>query len=108
MPKNLVQFKLADGSPVIVEVEEPRIGKETRVSLTTEGVEQAQMGFMEALAQLRPAADAVLDTFRAMNNPSEINLEFGVKLSGKLGAIFTAVQGEATFKVSVKWKNQPA
>ena len=105
MPRNLVQFELADGTPVIVEVEEPKIGRETRVSLTAEGTEQAQMSFMEALARLRPAADAVLDTFRAMNNPSEIDLEFGVKLSGKMGAIFTAVQGEATFKVSVKWKN---
>jgi len=108
MHRNLVQFKLTEGTPVIVEVEEPRMGRETRVSLTAEGVEQAQMGFTEALSQLRPAAEAVLDTFRAMNNPSEIDLEFGVKLSGKMGAIFTAVEGEATFKVSVKWKNQSA
>ena len=27
MPRNLVQFELADGTPVIVEVEEPRIGR---------------------------------------------------------------------------------
>ena len=107
MSKNLVQFELADGSPVLIEVEEPTIRSNQKVSLTPQGIEQAQVHFAEAIAQIRPAAQAVLDAFRQMNHPSEVNLEFGIKLSGKLGAIFTAVESEAIFKVALKWKNEP-
>ena len=106
MNKNLVQFELEDGSPVLIEVEEPTVRSNQKVSLIPQGVEQAQVRFAEAIAQIRPAAQAILDAFRQMNNPSEVNLEFGIKLSGKLGAIFTAVESEATFKVALKWKNE--
>ena len=107
MSKNLVQFELADGSPVLIEVEEPPTKSGQKVAVTSQGIEQAQVRFVEAIAQIKPAAEAVLDAFRQMNNPSEVNLEFGIKLSGKLGAIFTAVESEATFKVLLKWKNEP-
>ncbi len=106
MSKNLVQFELEDGSPVLIEVEEPTAKSSQKVSITPQGIAQAQVRFAEAIAQIRPAAEVVLDAFRQMNHPSEVNLEFGIKLSGKLGAIFTAVESEATFKVVLKWKNE--
>jgi hypothetical protein len=40
-----------------------------------------------------------------MNSPAEIGLEFGIKLNAKAGAIFASVDSEATFKVSIKWRN---
>lgn len=104
MSGSLVQFNLADGSPVFVEVVEPPFKGNQKVSLTQHGVEQAQTNFAEALAQIKPAAEIVLNAFREMNNPSEIELEFGIKLSGKVGAIFTSAAGEATFKVTLRWR----
>jgi hypothetical protein len=41
-----------------------------------------------------------------MNSPNEIRLEFGIKLSGKVGAIFVSADSEATFKISLTWRNQ--
>ena len=42
-----------------------------------------------------------------MNTPDEIGLEFGIKFNAKAGAVFASVDSEATFKVSLKWKNSP-
>jgi len=48
----------------------------------------------------------MLDTFKDINTPAEINLEFAVKFSAELGcAILASTKGEATFKVGLKWKN---
>ena len=108
MGKQIVQFDLADGSPVYVEVEERNAAGVQRVGRGEEAIIKAQDRFVEALDKIRPAAEAVLTTFRELNTPDEINLEFGVKLSGTLGALFASVDSEATFKVSLKWKNAPA
>jgi hypothetical protein len=61
--------------------------------------------FEEAVSRIRPAAQALLDSLRALNTPDEINLEFGLKFNGKAGAIFASVDSEAVFKVAIKWKN---
>ena len=68
--------------------------------------EQAQSGFTEALARVRPAAEAVLQSLRDLNTPAEIGLEFGIKFNAKAGVILASVDSEATFKVVLKWTNQ--
>ena len=64
--------------------------------------------FNEAIARVKPAAEAVLRTFREINTPAEIGLEFGIKFNAKVGAVFASADSEATFKVSLKWKNKTA
>ncbi|MCP4695350.1 MAG: hypothetical protein GY862_00670 [Gammaproteobacteria bacterium] len=102
--RQIVQFDMDDGSPVYVEVEEVSGGPRL-VSNSPGEAAQAQGKFTDALKYLEPAAKAVLDTFRNVNQPDEINLEFGVKFNGKLGAILASAGTEANFKVSLKWKN---
>ncbi len=107
MAKNLVEYQLADGSPVYIEVEAPAGDRVERVSRSGESLpEKAQAGFNEAIARLRPAADAILQAFQGLNTPTEIGLEFGVKFSAKAGAIIASVDSEAVFKVSLKWSNK--
>ncbi len=107
MAKNLVEYQLADGSPVYIEVEAPAGDRVERVSRSGESLpEKAQAGFNEAIARLRPAADAILQAFQGLNRPTEIGLEFGVKFSAKAGAIIASVDSEAVFKVSLKWSNK--
>ncbi len=101
--KNIVQFEL-DGNPVFVEVEEPEGSR--RVSLGEDGIIQAEARFKDAIARVKPAAEAVLQTFREMNTPDEIGLEFGMKFNVKAGVVFASADSEATFKVSLKWKNK--
>jgi len=106
MTKDIIQFELADGSPVYVEVESRDATGITRVGRGDEAIAKAQDRFVEALNKIKPATEAVLDTLRDLNTPDEINLEFGIKLSGTLGAVFASVDSEATFKVALKWKNE--
>jgi hypothetical protein len=102
MAKNLVEYQLADGSPVYVEVETPTGERVERVSRSGESApERAQASFNEVIARLRPAADAVLQAFRGLNTPTEIVLEFGIKFNAKAGAIIASVDSEAVFKVSL-------
>jgi len=77
-----------------------------RVSKSREGIEEAEKSFTDAVAHIKPAAEKVLQAFREMNSPNEIKLEFGIKLSGKVGAIFVSADSEATFKISLTWRNQ--
>jgi hypothetical protein len=104
--KYLAQFPLDDDSPVFVEIDDtddasgPR-----RVGRGDDGIAQVEQRFTKVIARVRPAAEAVLQSFREMNTPDEIGLEFGVKFHAKAGAIFAAVSSEATFKVALTWKN---
>ena len=107
MAKKLIEYQLDDGSLVYVEVEAPVDEGPQRVSRSGESIpEKVQTSFNEAIARLRPAADAVLQAFQGLNTPAEIGLEFGVKFSAKAGAIIASVDSEAVFKVSLKWSNR--
>lgn len=108
--KQIVQFKLDDDKVVYVEVERQSGGGEQLVSNKSDEAARVEKTFTDALSYLGPAARAVLNTFRNANQPDEIapdeiNLEFGVKFDGKVGAIIASASTEANIKVSLKWKN---
>ncbi len=105
--KDIIQFELADGTPVYVESDEAdnadglrRVGRGERE------VEKTGKKFNEIIENIRPAAETVLNAFKEMNTPDEIGLDFGVKFSAKAGAVFASAAGEATIKVSLKWKRE--
>ena len=107
--KKLIEFELEDGSTVFVETEdsdkrygEQRAGKGSKASVP----EKAEKRFKEAIKHVKSASDTLLESFREMNTPDEIGLEFGMKFNAKAGAIFASVDSEATFKVSLKWTNE--
>lgn len=66
-----------------------------------------QQAFEEALSRIRPIADSVMRTARELNNPHEIAVEFGIKVSAASGVVLASAEAEANFKVSLKWKNEP-
>jgi hypothetical protein len=104
--RGLLEFTLADGTPVYVEGTGARAqGDFQRVSRGGEGPPAAEAGgrFEEALARVRPATQAVLTSLKDLNQPEEISLEFGLKLHAKTGAVFASVDSEATFKLSITW-----
>ncbi len=104
--KDVIVFELEDGTPVYIESTDPIQGRGVeRVGKSGKREVEATRRFADALAHIRPAAETVLNTFREMNPPSEIALEFGLKMSASAGAIFTSLDSEATFKISLKWTN---
>jgi hypothetical protein len=57
------------------------------------------------VAVCRSIRDKIETGFPGATKPSELTLEFGVKLAGEGGLPFvTKVSGEATFKVAAKWQ----
>ncbi len=105
--KKIIPFDL-DGSPVYIEVEDFQDTSAgfQRVARGNDEKENSENRFTDAIIKVKPAAEAVLKMFQEMNTPDEIGLDFGIKFNAKVGAMFASVDSEATFKVSLKWKNK--
>ncbi len=57
---------------------------------------------------MRPAAAAVFESLRKLNSPKQIALEFGIGVSGSLGAFIALSEAEVNFKVKLVWENPAA
>jgi hypothetical protein len=106
--KHLVAFPMKDGSPIVVEVDEPESeGGVVRAARPGEIVETAKQTFEDALARVQPAAEALIEGLRESGGSlDEAAVRFGIKLSAKAGAIFAWGGGEANFDVTLTWKRK--
>jgi hypothetical protein len=102
--KKLIKFRAASGPDVLIEVDEDaegmgQVGREDHVAdLTQETFERAMSG-------IRPITDRIMSTLRDLNNPEELALQFGIKLSAEAGVILASASAEANISVTMKWKN---
>jgi hypothetical protein len=68
-------------------------------------IEKAQQTFESALASAKPGIDAALDVLaNLVKAPAETEIEFGLKIDAKAGAVFASAGAETTFKVKLTWK----
>ena len=103
---DVLEFQLADGTPVFIEgADDSSATGLRRVARGEQGAAKVDQRFEDAIARIRPAAQVLLDSLQDLNRPEEISLEFGIKFSASAGAIFASVDSEAAFKVNIKWKN---
>lgn len=96
--KYLIEYQLTDGTPVTIECTDGLGIERISNSRTTPTV-----SFESTLNQIKPVANLLLGAFTELNNPTEVELEFGVKFSGKVGVIFASADSEANFVVKLKW-----
>ena len=96
----LVEFPLDGGGSVRVEVE------------PGDGVGQAGVGklpvspqtLQKALEPIRPIAQGVLEKLRDLaESPSQVSIEFGVKLSAEGGIVLARGTAEVNFTVRLGW-----
>ena len=105
--KRLVEFEVA-GSPgetVVVEVDEAEseVGEE-RAARPGE-VERAGRSLEEALERVKPAATAVIEKLRGLAEPpDDMTITFGIKLTGKAGAVVASAAVEANYQVTLHWR----
>lgn len=105
--KRLIEFTLDDGTSLVVEVDEPELGGLVPASRSDEVIAKAQVSFEEALDKIKPAANGIIKKLRGLSDqPDEINVEFGLKLSAEVGAVVAAAGVEANYKVILKWKKE--
>jgi hypothetical protein len=109
--KHLIEFPLESEGCVIVEVDTEvgaELGEE-RASRPGEIAERAKQTFDAALETVGPTASVLIKKLRAaIAPPNEIKIEFGIKLSAKLGALVASSDAEANFKVTLSWTERPS
>lgn len=103
--KRLIEFPLKDGGTMIVEVDEPEsAGGVVKASRPGEVAEKATQTLEEALDKIKPAAQSIITRLRGLHDePDEVAVEFGIKLSAAAGAFVASAGVEANYKVSLKW-----
>jgi len=80
-------------------------GGTTRRGLSSSAVvERAQTSFEDALEKARPIAAGLIRQLRGIaDSPDEVQVEFGLTLSAKAGAVLASADAGANYKVTLKW-----
>ncbi len=103
MAHKIQLFDLEDGSKIAVEVRAEG-GEEERIANTRDAiVEETGRKFGDALVAVQQAAGDVLKGFKTALDPSELELTFGLKFSGKVGVVLASSDAEATLCLKAKW-----
>jgi hypothetical protein len=112
MSRQLIEFSLENGKSIFVEErcsDEVRRG-ESEASRTGDFKKKAETTFREAIETAKSAAEVIIKEMDSLkgcvpNCPEEIDVEFGVKLSSKIGVpIISSLDGEINLKITLKWK----
>ncbi|GCE27637.1 hypothetical protein KDA_31210 [Dictyobacter alpinus] len=106
--KHFIEFKIEDGSTIIVEADGPQPEGTIRASRhRSEFAEEAKDTFEQALSKIRPATEKVIHTLRTLaHKPDEIEMEFGFNMSAIAGVVIASASTEANYKVTLRWKQE--
>lgn len=108
----IAEFTLEDGTKAYFEVPKPDAGNAVENVALGEEVYKVAEGaagtFEQALDKVKPVANAVMTRLKSgLTTPaSDIEVKFGFKLTADAGVLFSSVGGEASFEVTLKWKEQ--
>lgn len=103
-----VEFPLQDGGEVLVRVQDTTAaGVPTRGGGVTERIERAERTFESALGTIQVVAQGVLTQLTQLTrSPDEIQVEFGLELSAKAGAVLASAGTNAHLQVELTWRPQ--
>ena len=108
----LVKFQLDDDdeSFVYVEVDEklPVSSNEDEdeelIGIGDEVAQQAKQTLGKALSSIKPVANAIIEKVQDLNQPADaVEVKFGIKMSGELGAVIASGSAEVNYEITLKW-----
>ena len=108
----LVKFQLDDDdeSFVYVEVDEklPVSSNEDEdeelIGIGDEVAQQAKQTLGKALSSIKPVANAIIKKVQDLNKPADaVEVKFGIKMSGELGAVIASGSAEVNYEITLKW-----
>lgn len=104
--KRLVEFPLEGGGFVMAEVDSAEAAGGTVRGLHAADVAvKAQQTFEAAMERVKPTASAIIAKLRELSDqPEQVAVEFGIKLSAAAGVVLASSGVEANFKVTLTWK----
>jgi hypothetical protein len=104
--KRIVEFPLADGQAIFVEVEDSE-PVDDRIGLADDVIEAAKYSFDQAIDKIKPVANAVISRVRSLNEPAdEVEVKFGLKMNAQLGAVIASGTAEVNYEITLKWKQK--
>jgi hypothetical protein len=111
MARQLLGVQLEPDGPVVLAEVDPANatwdGEEAFARAAIDQLEATGQSVQEALdAVVMPTARLVLDRMKRLT-PAGVELEFGLKLSGKAGVVFTSAEVEGHFTVKLSWQPPP-
>jgi hypothetical protein len=107
--KRIVEFPLDGGGSVYIESDEPELAGAVRVGRADGMPEKARHTFEQSLETVTTVASALLAKVDELaDRPDELQIEFGIKLSGEIGAILASAKAEANYSVSMTWRRAAA
>jgi hypothetical protein len=104
--KRMIEVPLESGGSMLMEVEVNESEQQGMVPAARRGemAVKAKETFEEALEQIKPGAEAIVEKLRGMSSqPDELSVTFGLKMSATAGAFIAASGVEANFTVLLKW-----
>ena len=106
--KKVESYTLEDGNVIGIELEEvDRDQSRTAraVSRGGEGVSEDR-SFTKIVNKIPMLTNSVFSALKEINEPKEVELEMGIKLSAKTGVVIASADSEAHFKLKIKWENK--
>ncbi|WP_022953241.1 CU044_2847 family protein [Leucothrix mucor] len=104
MSKQYVVYEI-EGEKVYVEAEST--GSDVDEEISNGSDEPIDGGkFEKAIQGIKPVAKSVLGMLKDLSDPSEVEIEMGVKLGAKAGVILASVDSEATMVIKLKWQRK--
>lgn len=108
MMKQLVEFRSSNDETIMVEVTD--VSTEdgiTRAGKQQELIVKANQSLESALGKIRTLAEAIVDCLNSVSRkPSEVEVEFSLKMSAEAGVVIASGQIEANYTVKLKWVNE--
>ena len=107
-----VKFQLEDGTIVYVETADSPKGSSGLIPAGRgEHSEPATTSFDKSIESIRKMAVVMIKNLREgfVDEPDEVQVNFGLKASGDLGNLFVARGGmEANYNVMLRWRKEEA
>ena len=108
--EKLLELTTSSGSSLFVEVKEAAPTTAMRGGIDGDRSIFTDTKKLEnALAPLKDFSNDMINSLKQLiHAPDETVIEMGLKFSAKAGLIITSIDSEANFKISLKWKKEPA
>src|SRR4051812_34872323 len=108
----LAKFALRDGRSIWVEIDDDtqdEVGRYQRVARDrgSDLTKAAMQSLESALEAIKPAAEELATTLLSLaRRPSAVEIQFGLKLSGEVGAIIASTSAEGNIGVKLTWDRE--
>ena len=102
----ILQFRTEKDYSILVEVTEANVD-EIQEAAISDTIVQANQSFEEAIDKIRFIGGTIVDRLSTLSQrPSEVEVEFSLKMSAESGVIIATGKVEANYTVKLKWMNE--